>query len=76
MTTCTFKKSVGKKWNMRHRFTSDILAPCENKGLYSVTVHKKDGRKEAHVVCGVHRNVIQRRANMFGWDVSIAQERT
>lgn len=78
MTTgrCEFKTAIGRKWNMRYRYAADILAPCENNFISTVTIKRNArGRDvvETMKVCGVHRNVIIRRANKFGWEISIAE---
>lgn len=71
---CQFNKTIGRKWNMRHRFAADILAKCENKPVYKVStkrLFRGEELVETFNVCGVHKNVIKRRAELFEWEIKI-----
>lgn len=70
---CKFKKTVGRKWNMRHRYAADIRASCGNEAICNVStirLFKGNELNETFNVCGVHKNVIERRAKMFGWKIA------
>lgn len=59
--SCEDRIVIGKKWNMRYRYTDYILVRCKYQKKYKVTYSLPKGISRTDLVCGTHKNVILRK---------------